>query len=460
MRSSQVKIPGALLMAFAGTFVACNGESTSVVSEESHDAVVSSVSDLPECKSSTEGAVYSVKDEKAFYACYGEDWVKLVRDSEENDDIKVDISCKQESLPNKSGIKIICNGDSVGVVKYPDQEVDECEMEHVGSIVTVTCGESKIKFDVDTFYEKKKNGDSFSSSSLSPSNPSGDVTDVGNSVTSSVPQSSASVIPGEITLPEDDCSLYYTCVNLGLSNCELYDSYTKCSLGPSSSSIVITQGTGLETWHGLYADYRVETGFDDGSETYGYWYRFDDSKETKDNGPGTSKLTWPTEPGNAYSDDALDPIIDACGGFCGSITLGGPYKYPFVGVGFNISGEAQLGNDISRWEGICITYMSTGIAPVIEIVPENDYEVTGGNNLRAQLQMTSVVTTENIAWDAFKQEKGWGTIVDRSSILSNAAVVKIRFEGSGGSTTEFLITEIGAYGRCNGASAVTGGMNR
>ena len=103
----------------------------------------------------------------------------------------------------------------------------------------------------------------------------------------------------------------------------------------------VSMSFGMDTWVGANSEYRVETGFDDGSDTYGYWYDYNDNKETADNGPGSSKIVWPVDKGNGYSDEAMDPIIDACGGVCGTATLGGPYKYPFVGVGFNLSGGDQ-----------------------------------------------------------------------------------------------------------------------
>ena len=215
-----------------------------------------------------------------------------------------------------------------------------------------------------------------------------------------------------------------------------------------------SMGFAIETWKGANSDYRVETGFDDGSDTYGYWYFYDDSKETKDDGPGTSKVTWgTTELGNAYSDDALDPVIDFCGGLCGSITLGGPYKYPFTGIGFNVSGEAQQGENISAWGGVCITYKSTGIAPKIEVAPADEATVTEYNNPMAKLKIAASPVTENAAWDAFKQENGWGKKVELETVLAGVAAVKVKFSGKDGESTEFLISEFGAYGKCGGGAS-------
>ncbi len=208
---------------------------------------------------------------------------------------------------------------------------------------------------------------------------------------------------------------------------------------------------GMDTWVGANSEYRVETGFpenknDDGN--YGYWYDYNDNKETQDDGPGSSTITWPTEKGNGYSDDAMDPIIDMCGGICGKATLGGPYKYPFVGVGFNLSGGLQAGNDISSWGGICIGYKSDGIAPALEIAPASEGDVTGYNNYKASLKIQASEAVVDLPWSSFKQESGWGTKVDQSVVLASAAAIKFKISGSAGKSTNFNIATIGELGKC------------
>lgn len=213
---------------------------------------------------------------------------------------------------------------------------------------------------------------------------------------------------------------------------------------------------GMETWNGANGEYRVETGFDDGTDTYGYWYDYNDNKETKDDGPGTSTITWPVDKGNGYSDEAMDPIIDECGGVCGTATLGGPYKYPFVGVGFNLSGGDQGGNDISSWGGICISYKSTGIAPALELAPANEGDVTAFNNYKASLKIAATETVVDLPWASFKQENGWGTKVDQATVLASAAAIKFKLAGTAGKSTEFNIAQIGELGKCTGGSAIKG----
>lgn len=213
---------------------------------------------------------------------------------------------------------------------------------------------------------------------------------------------------------------------------------------------------GMDTWVGANGEYRVETGFDDGTDTYGYWYDYNDNKETADDGPGSSSITWPVDKGNLYSDEAMDPIIDECGGVCGTATLGGPYKYPFVGVGFNLSGGDQGGNDISSWGGICISYKSTGIAPALELAPANEGDVTAYNNYKASLKIAATETVVDLPWSSFKQETGWGTKVDQATVLASAAAIKFKIAGTAGKSTDFNIAKIGELGKCGAASAIKG----
>ena len=196
-------------------------------------------------------------------------------------------------------------------------------------------------------------------------------------------------------------------------------------LAASAILAAVSMSFGMETWVGGPDSYRVETGVGDATDdTYGYWYDYNDNKETADNGPGTSSITWPTDKGNQYADDAMDPIIDMCGGICGSATMGGPYKYPFVGVGFNLVSGNQEGADISSWGGICLGYKSDGIAPALEIAPEDEGTLTKYNNYKASLKIAAVVTVVDLPWAQFKQEAGWGNKVDQSVVLSKASAIK------------------------------------
>ena len=203
-----------------------------------------------------------------------------------------------------------------------------------------------------------------------------------------------------------------------------------------------TMVSALTTWSGANGDYRVDTGLDDGSDESGYWYTYSDDANS-----GTSAITWPVPTGNEYDDNALDPIIDHCGGLCGQVTLGAGYDYPFAGPGFNLTGPDQTGADVTAWGGLCITY-TAGVAPILEIAPENEATVTEYNNYMSKLKVAASASTLNLAWSDFKQESGWGVTVPQASYLTMIAAVKVKFSGKAGTSGDFNIIQVGENGKC------------
>lgn len=204
-----------------------------------------------------------------------------------------------------------------------------------------------------------------------------------------------------------------------------------------------TMVSALTTWSGANGDYRVDTGLDDGSDESGYWYTYSDDANS-----GTSAITWPVATGNEYDDNALDPIIDHCGGLCGQVTLGAGYDYPFAGLGFNLTGPDQTGADVTAWGGLCITY-TAGVAPILEIAPENEATVTEYNNYMSKLKVAASASTLNLAWSDFKQESGWGVTVPQASYLTMIAAVKVKFSGKAGTSGDFNIIQVGENGACS-----------
>ncbi len=72
--------------------------------------VVDSVADLPKCTSSNEGEQALVKGETSVRVCVDGEWFATASGE------AADFSCKTEELKDGSGLKIVCNGDSIGVV--------------------------------------------------------------------------------------------------------------------------------------------------------------------------------------------------------------------------------------------------------------------------------------------------------------------------------------------------------
>ena len=89
----------------------CGDDDSSTSSASYNMEVFSDVSKLPKCTKSNEGEMAWVKGEKSARVCVDEKWYSTV-----GSDSTDTFSCSTEKLKDKNGVKIICNGDSVGVV--------------------------------------------------------------------------------------------------------------------------------------------------------------------------------------------------------------------------------------------------------------------------------------------------------------------------------------------------------
>ena len=110
--------------------------------------VVSSVDDLPKCTDKNEGEQALVKGETSVRVCVDGEWFATKAD--EGSSAAPDFSCKTEELKDGSGVKIVCNGDSIGVVLNGEKgEAGEngkgCDVaEYADSLVTIVCGDKSI----------------------------------------------------------------------------------------------------------------------------------------------------------------------------------------------------------------------------------------------------------------------------------------------------------------------------
>ena len=74
--------------------------------------VVASEGDLPECTSENDGEMAFVKGKNITQVCVDGDWAPVLS----KDSAKSEFICNTEELDDKSGLKVVCNGDSIGVV--------------------------------------------------------------------------------------------------------------------------------------------------------------------------------------------------------------------------------------------------------------------------------------------------------------------------------------------------------
>ena len=142
---------------FALIFAACGESTTENVTNINQMGmeVVSSEENLPKCTSDNEGEQVFVKGETSARICVDGEWFATASGN-------TDFSCKTEELKDGSGLKIVCNGDSIGVVLNGEAGKDGiagkngengkdgstgagCSIsDKTDSTMTVVCGESKM----------------------------------------------------------------------------------------------------------------------------------------------------------------------------------------------------------------------------------------------------------------------------------------------------------------------------
>lgn len=215
----------------------------------------------------------------------------------------------------------------------------------------------------------------------------------------------------------------------------------------------------FQTWFGYNGDYQVITGHDNGTETSGYWFTYDDEMDG-----GRSTIVWPVLIGNEYNTNALDPVIDYCGGICGTASLdkGNLMYNPFVGLGFLVAGETSATDitpattDASDMGGVCITY-SSEIAPVLEMSLGDEMDATIEYALPVAALPKSVAgTTKFLKWSDFKQPTWYkgSTKINGEQASKMLSALRFRLQAVPGSYA-FNIQAIGPYngGTCGNATS-------
>lgn len=182
---------------------------------------------------------------------------------------------------------------------------------------------------------------------------------------------------------------------------------------------------------------RVKTGFDDGTNTYGYWFYYGDA---------SSSFSW-TYGGTPST--FVEKSVMPYGGIKGKATLG-EGEDAYLGLGFNVAGETGKGVDISSWNGLCVIYQST--APFfLSLVDASNGALTDYNDFKAALPKGNKANTAylaNIKWSDFYQEAGWGKVASITDVLSSVSQIAFKFKYVTSLTNTFAIVAIGKYGTC------------
>lgn len=110
----KYSLPLAFLMIAA--FWACSDDVVSQKTEygtTGDAAFVNDIDDLPDCDEEHEGALFWVSSENVFRVCRDEQWFAVKSAAVESEKIR----CKTEKMKDESGLKVVCDGDSVGVLQ-------------------------------------------------------------------------------------------------------------------------------------------------------------------------------------------------------------------------------------------------------------------------------------------------------------------------------------------------------
>lgn len=219
------------------------------------------------------------------------------------------------------------------------------------------------------------------------------------------------------------------------------------SAGASSSSYFFPCCTAFagsnDLWNGEIAFVDVEDFIESPRNDVEYGYLF---WETDSADGGTSTIRWPVKLGNVFSAESMDPVIDYCGGLCGTAVLNHdslPYN-PFVTVGFWL-GEEYMGKpisvDVSSWGGLCISY-SSEVSPALELDLGDSLNALLGWALPfASLPKSVGVVEKCFKWSNFKlpswvksltavdqdwlEVSGW---LDSAGVMASKQLVKVNIK--------------------------------
>ncbi len=224
----------------------------------------------------------------------------------------------------------------------------------------------------------------------------------------------------------------------------------------SSSDSDLPMASPFETWHGSLKMFTINTGYDNGTNTSGYWFYYSDY----DLG-GASTIDWPVETDfGAGTNDGMDPVILHCNGVCGtatyrkgSLTVG----TPLIGLGFYIAGEKNpIDNtltqvDASAMGGVCITYTSDNDINLKLGIGKEEEAKYDYNIPTKTLPKSKTPLTQNVAWSDFKQlSEGNGKKISGEEAAKILAMLKFEIPGEDKTTAEFNIMSVGPYnGDCH-----------
>ncbi|MBR4916753.1 MAG: hypothetical protein IKZ45_06720 [Fibrobacter sp.] len=130
--------------------------------------IASDLTALPDCDSSSNGVQVWVKSEATSFVCADNEWFRVKSDAPE-------YSCATETLADDSGVKIVCEGDSVGVLLNGSQGKTgangknasaSCSAKRIDgtSFIQISCEKDALIFDLERYPEESSSSEILSSS--------------------------------------------------------------------------------------------------------------------------------------------------------------------------------------------------------------------------------------------------------------------------------------------------------
>lgn len=402
------------------------------------DETIESGDDLPKCNDKKDGDIYYIEDDDVYVSCDSDKgkWVEIDTDPDTD-----------KSSSSKGGSEVLYN-TVASLSRLPT-----CSMSIEGTYYYVT-NEDDYYYCSGSIWVSMVSGNTYPETE--PSSSSNGSSEIINTVSylSSLPTCTVSMEYSVYYVTgEDD---YYYCYEGLWWSSNTGDTYPKTESSSSNSSFYLYPVGDIpcgDMWCGVTGSEQVETGLGNDTETNGYWFDFDDSKDG-----GRSTILWPVPEGNEYSPDSKQPIIAECSGVCGTASLNyGLLDYSgFVGIGFNIVGEISASNhdaaagDASAWGGVCIVYSSdVDLRFEMGLGDATDNALHGGPP--SVTLPYGKMMVKNFSWSNFKMPN-WAVDESGISITGPEAAemlvsLKIIAQAANGQYG-FNIMSIGKYGTC------------
>ena len=375
------------LAASLALFAACGDDVTndSVVKAKSYE----SKADLPECDDASSGLFATVPSKKEVYFCADSAW-KSVRSEAASMVDNGKFICSTEELTNSSGYKVVCGGDSVGVVLNGKQ------------------GEKGANADDG---DKGKQGESGADASGSNGK--------------------------DLTLGENDCAV----INSGY-DFVIYD----CGDSVYVKSFTAADKADLKTWNAMRVGTTVTnlsgTSLSSTIRTV-YFSAGESSTDAK-------LVRWD---GDTWSGALVTDVTTtelkknlAIRGKASLTVNKGATKWTEVPVepmiGERISWNTP--KDLKDWGGFCLTYEAKKDMELI-ISTGSPYKVA-----RTTIKAAAKETTVDVPANAFIPDDAEVDLEDIIDKLSFTFVKAVGSLDAGKYENEFAIYEFGAYGKCTG----------